>query len=765
MGREGHPKRVGAAFGLVLGIFLLMGTTGARGQSRPYVGYVYPAGGQQGTTVHLRIGGQGLEDVQAVLVTGPGVEARLTEVCRRLNPQEIQLLQEQISELRKATNSPTPRQPGGPRLAESEDRTLMAMEEQEEEEADGKDTGEFMARIQRRISETVQDPACAAIAGLVMVELTLAPSAEPGEREIRLVTSRGVSNPLPIYVGQVREVSKQPMRTAARQILGKEARALRKRVPGDDEEQITLPCTVNGQIGSGEVQHYRFQARRGQRLVLTALARQLVPFIADAVPGWFQPVLALHDSSGREVAYCDDYRFKPDPTLFYEVPKDGEYKFSIRDSLFRGREDFVYRITAGEVPFITSLYPLGGRARTLTIPETKGWNLEGAELSRVPEGAAPGIYSLQATNQGLVSNRVRFALDSILAMSEREPDDSAPSAQSVTLPLIMNGRIDRPGDRDLFRFRGRSNEIVVVEVEARRLDSPLDSMVRLTGPDGQIVAFNDDHEDLGDGISTHQADSYLITKLPADGAYSVQISDAAQQGGEEYSYRLRVSAPVPDFELRVVPSSIGLRAKGSGNVTVYALRKDGFTGPIKVTLRDAPMGFSASALTLTGTQTVGRISIKTGLASTPHPVDLNFWGRAKAGQQEITRQAVPAEDRMQAFLWRQLVPAQDLKVLVYDPASPPPKRSAPLPRMTSPIFSTNVIKESNIATSTNAVDGANPPASTNAGAATNALLNRSKFTKQQVAGRLRQVKRLYEDGLLTDAFYLGKVAECEAAEP
>jgi hypothetical protein len=38
-----------------------------------------------------------------------------------------------------------------------------------------------------------------------------------------------------------------------------------------------------------------------------------------------------------------------------------------------------------------------------------------------------------------------------------------------------------------------------------------------------------------------------------------------------------------------------------------------------------------------------------------------------------------------------------------------------------------------------------------------------KFSKQQVAGRLRQLKQLYEDGLLTDEFYLRKVAECEAA--
>ena len=38
-----------------------------------------------------------------------------------------------------------------------------------------------------------------------------------------------------------------------------------------------------------------------------------------------------------------------------------------------------------------------------------------------------------------------------------------------------------------------------------------------------------------------------------------------------------------------------------------------------------------------------------------------------------------------------------------------------------------------------------------------------RFNKQQVAGRLRQLKMLFEEGLLTDDFYNDKVAECEAA--
>ena len=130
----------------------------------------------------------------------------------------------------------------------------------------------------------------------------------------------------------------------------------------------------------------------------------MIPYMADAVPGWFQPVLALYDAKGKEVAYDDDYRFKPDPVIFFEVPKDGEYVLAIYDAIYRGREDFVYRITIGELPFVTSIFPLGGRrGRTGHRSSMKGWNLEGAELTPPPTGRAAGRLSDRRPQDGVAS--------------------------------------------------------------------------------------------------------------------------------------------------------------------------------------------------------------------------------------------------------------------------------------------------------------------------------------------------------------------------
>jgi len=720
----------------------------ARAQSRPYIGYVYPAGGQQGTTFQVKLGGQGIDRIDRVVVSGEGVTVKVLDYLRKIGPQDMSLLREQITVLRRGPKAKmlaslaAPSSDSGAMMVDIDNAMMAAGTASGGASAGTSTAGQdrvtalIMSRIEKRLREYVNRPACVSISSLVIAEVTVAPDAKPGQRELRLATPRGVSNPLVFHVGQVPETARKPMLTSDFQVLGKEWLAQRKRPPDEVEVRIQVPCTMNGQIASGEVNQYRFEALKGQRLVISVAARQLIPYLADAVPGWFQPVLAVYDAAGQELAYNDDYRFKPDPTLMFEVPKDGEYVLAITDAIYRGREDFVYRLTIGELPFVTSIFPLGCRAGVVPTIEMKGWNLQKAKLAPPPQDAKPGVHRLVARKDGLLSNTVPFAVDTLSDCLEAEPNNDRAHAQKVKLPIIVNGRIDRPDDWDVFQFTGRAGETIVAEVMARRLDSPLDSMVRITDAAGKLVAMNDDHQDLGSGLNTHHADSYVMTELPADGTYYVHLSDAARSGGEEYGYRLRISRPRPDFALRVAPSSTGFRNKGSTTVSVYVIRTDGFNGTIKLGLKDPPPGFSTQTATLSGTQPVTRLTVKGDLKAMKEPImllALTVEGRAKVGDKEIVREAVPAEDRMQAFLWRHLVPAEEFKVLVYDGSyTPPPKRVAP-----------------------------ERPVSAETQAPSAATTGEKKFTKGQVAGRLRQLRTLYEDFLLTDDFYARKVEECE----
>jgi hypothetical protein len=696
----------------VLALSVVAAASAARAQPRPYIGFVYPAGGQQGTTFQIRLGGQNLDGVHDVQVSGAGVRAKVVEYLRRLNNQDAMLLKEQLAELKRPA---APKDDASRKLA---------------------------ARIELRLSQIVNTPASNSIATIVLVEVAMAPDAEPGPRELTLSTLRGVSNPLVFHVGQLPEISRNPMLSATLQVLGKEEQALRKRPADEVEQRITLPCTANGQIASGEVNRYRFEARKGQRLVFSTQARQLIPFMADAVPGWFQPVMAVYDARGKELAYDDDYRFKPDPVILFEVPKDGVYTFTITDAIYRGREDFVYRVTVGELPFVTSIFPLGARVGTFAKVDIKGWNLEGLGLELPWPDVEPGTcwVATSSNSKGIISNFVPFAWGTLPETLEKEPNDDPAHAQKVTIPTIINGRIDHKDDWDVFQFTGRAGETVVAEVFARRLDSPLDSVLKITGSSGKLLAYNDDYEDPQAGTNTHDADSYISLKLPADGTYYVHLGDIARCGGEEYAYRLRIGPPQPDFALLCVPSSVAVRSKGSGAVDVHVIRKDGFTGPVKLGLKDPPDGFSSVPLTVSGAQTVGPLTVKTTLTDSPQPVNLAVEGRAEIGEAEVAHVAVPAEDRMQAFLWRHLVPAQDLKLLVFSPASEPPSKRlqpAPVP----------------------------PPApSKPAATAASPAAAKAKLTKQQAANRLRQIKLLFEERLLTQSLYDRKVAEYEAAQ-
>ena len=240
-----------------------------------------------------------------------------------------------------------------------------------------------------------------------------------------------------------------------------------------------------------------------------------------------------------------------------------------------------------------------------------------------------------------------------------------PAAQPVTLPIIVNGRIDQPGDWDVFRFEGRAGDTIVAEVYARRLDSPLDSVLKLTDAAGKQLAFNDDHEDKGAGLDTHYADSYLTATLPADGAFYIHIGDAQHQGGPEYAYRLRISPPRPDFALRVVPSSLSVRGGASVPLTVYALRRDGFTNEITLSLQDAPAGFKLNGAKVPGKPGPGPAHAAGPACAHGETPLASPWKAARSSRgMRSSTPPCPAEDMMQAFAYRHLVPAKELEVAV-----------------------------------------------------------------------------------------------------
>ena len=623
----------------------------ATASREPHLGYVFPAGAQRGTRVEVLVAGQVLRETSQVVFSGEDVSARVLKVyrpVRNFDKEQREEIQRLIA-ARRAVLAGRPVPPLKPRPA---DAPAFVMPElywlDRLARADAAEL-EHLVQVFRRPNKAQGN---AQLGEMVSLEITVAAGAAPGARELRLLTAAGLTNPLRFEVGTFGEVcEREPNDPQAK--------------PQVPAQVAGLPVVFNGQVQPGDVDRLRFHAAAGQSLVVEVQARALIPYLADAVPGWFQPVLAVFDAQGKELAYADDFRFLPDPVLLFRVPADGDYAVEIRDSLFRGREDFVYRIKISDQPFVTACFPLGAAAGSRTTGRLTGWNLPQSEVELDTRPGGGAVRAVRVTGHGMVSNPVAFAVDDLPDVAESEPNNDPKSAQLVPWPCVVNGCINQPGDLDVFRLAAPGGATLVVEVAARRLGSPLDSVVRVTDAAGKILGWNDDSMpkdgalQLGDGLLTHHADSRLYLTLPAKGPFFVQIEDAQHQGGGAYGYRLRLAPAKPDFALRITPSAINLLPGQSAPVTVHVDRRDGFSGAVTLGLDAMPAGWGVSGNVIPAGHEHLRLTVQAPMDAAAGVIPLRLTGTARVGGVEFTRQAEACDDTMQAFLWRHLVPARE----------------------------------------------------------------------------------------------------------
>jgi len=629
---------------IVILVLTAANAQGASSERNPHIGYLYPAGGQQGSAIKITVGGQFLRDVDRVYVSGKGVTGSVVKNVGRvkpLNPDQRKELQNRLSELRKKQQGPGRRDANRPadiNTVSDSNKPPVTLPDHPLLRNLDKLSPKGMQKVREEFL-TGKFPASMAISETVIIEITIDANAEPGDRQLRLGTRTGLTNPLCFQVGDLPEISEPEYKDPGKPVT----------------PRGRVPAVLNGQILPGERDRFRFSAKKGQNLTIEAQARHLIPYLADAVPGWFQITLALYDDTGKELAFADDYRFNPDPVLFYKITEDGDYELEIRDSIYRGREDFVYRISLSERPFITQIFPLGGRRGFPTVASLKGWNLDANELLL---DTGPDGDSIRETRLRQ-SNSVSYAVDNL-------PECEESNDTIITLPVIINGRTASPGQVDKFRFDGNEGDEVVAEVYARRLNSPLDSLLWLTDSNGQKLARNDDNNDKNVGLLTHNADSYLRFRLPESGTYFVYLADSQSHGGQDFGYRLRISPLQPDFVLLASPSSLNIPPGSTVAVTVEAIRKDGFKGEIELSLKDAPAGFKlGGAKILAGCDRL-RFTITSPQKSSQHPVNLQLEGSSDIEGRKVSRMVIPADDMMQAFIYRHLVASQQFLVSVPD---------------------------------------------------------------------------------------------------
>ena len=573
--------------GLFLSALLLLTAGGVLFAQKGNIGFIYPAGAQRGATVEVAVGGQGLGKATGILFSGEGLSGELIPAPKGQKPGK-----------KKTRN-----------IGEEDNLQL---------------------------------------ADVVRFRVTVAPTAELGMHDVRLVLPGGTTNRLYFEVGQLPDVLEE----------GKSALS---------GTSATLPVTFNGQILRADTDRFRFHAKKGQRLVLAAKGRVFVPYMADAVPGWFQPVMHLYDATGREVAYSDDYTFHVDPVIFYAVPKTGDYEVEIYDGLYRGREDFVYRIDVGELPFVTSIYPPGGRCDADNRLEVRGWNLASNRAVIHPEELGRVAFSVKGKG-GLVSNTVLFQSDTCktLALRAGEENSSRSTALTVRPFEAFNGRFTRPLQEFWFCFRPPKDRRWHFEAVARRLGSPADLRISLFDASGALIGHYDDVEDASDYMNTHHADPQATRKLDLERPVYIRLTEAQGHCGQDYTFRFFVTPSQPDFSLSIEPAVFAVPAGGTGMFNVVAIRKQGLSGPIDLQLEGLPAGYKVAGNRIEKgmTRTIVTVTAPRNAAlQTLHPT---LVGQAKAAGKRIERTGHPAESMMQAFYYTHMMPVGDFRMEVGD---------------------------------------------------------------------------------------------------
>jgi hypothetical protein len=304
------------------------------------------------------------------------------------------------------------------------------------------------------------------------IQVTASSFAKPGIHWFRIQTPLGTSNMLPFDVGSLPEVQTTYSAHSGAQI-----------------QQVALPATLVGAISKpGEANAYQFAGHAGENIVFRVVASQLQSTLRS--------VLTLRDSAGKELAQAGKFSDKPDAVLTYRLPANGRYTVTITDDEEKAGPDRFYRLYAGDLPYVASVFPLGVRAGHPAEIHVEGVNLGGVrELKVNPPRSAEGWTTLPVrikTAGGEVSNSVNVAVSDEPEILEQEPNNSPAQAQAVTLPVVINGRIDTPGtgakpDEDYFRFTARKNARITIEVVASRLGSPLDSVIEVLDSQGRPV--------------------------------------------------------------------------------------------------------------------------------------------------------------------------------------------------------------------------------------------------------------------------------------
>jgi hypothetical protein len=405
-------------------------------------------------------------------------------------------------------------------------------------------------------------------------KVQIAPDVRLGEHTFRVITNSGISDIRLLYVTPFPVVAEA---------------AEDKDVP-DKPQPVSLGTTVFGRVQNEDVDRYEVEAKKGQRISVEVIGARL------QTQQVFDTAIRITKADGTSLAEADDGAFtRQDPVSSIVAPEDGKYLVSIKDSTNSGQGECAYVMNIGTFPRPLAVYPAGGKTgeetkftligdatgpiqRTVKLPDQPE---ERFELFTEDGQPAPQPNFIRVSNFGNVLE------------AEPNNDVNTPTLVPGEAPIALNGIIEQKGDVDCFKFTAKKGVDYDINVFARKLRSPLDSIIDIYNLKGARLNGNDDAGNV---------DSYVRWKAPEDGEYVLAVRDQLFRGGPTFTYRVeintvvkKVTAWLPEM---VINSSQERRAipvpKGNRYATMVRVKRIDEGGDLNLNPEGLPEGVSVT---------------------------------------------------------------------------------------------------------------------------------------------------------------------------
>jgi hypothetical protein len=428
------------------------------------------------------------------------------------------------------------------------------------------------------------------------LEFDIEAEAPLGPHYFRIVSPRGASNILLFRVGDQPHILEREPNTHL-----------------DEAQQVAIPATINGRLDhDGDFDFFRFRIPRAGETWIFDLRSARNGNALD-------PALILLDSQGRKLAHSED-SFIWDPFLAYTFEQPGDYYAVIQPTHVRLDPNFAYQLDICTAPHLETVSPLSlepgstvegtlfgaGLTGSGTLQfDAPGFSGEVHEMrgatARVkihaPESAADGPRKLTVITPGGASNPAQFLVDS----TPRHK-----GGEQIQIPTSVTGTA-RYRQPERFSFDVQENDKLVFEVRAQRFGSPVDSILRILDQNGKEIAVNDDANFPG---ALFNKDSRIAHTFPKAGRYQVEIRNLWKVTGEDFPYELRVHSPKPEADLMLGTEHPYIYPGEKGKLKVTLDRRDGFDGPVAVTVAGLPDGVTAGPLEIPAGKKDGELRLQ-----------------------------------------------------------------------------------------------------------------------------------------------------------